>query len=90
MQNDLLKFRKGLTSFTCFSLILISNNSELAAKYITNKDMSLYKNNINLQDIIQDENNVRSLFNSNKENNLLIADNGEKFDAFDWRRKKIR
>ncbi len=81
MQNDLLKFRKGLTSFTCFSLILISNNSELAAKYITNKDMSLYKNNINLQDIIQDENNVRSLFNSNKENNLLIADNGEKFDA---------
>ena len=81
MQNDLLKFRKGLTSFTCFSLILISNNSELAAKYITNKDMSLYKNNINLQDIIQDENNVRSLFNSNKENNLLLADNGEKFDA---------
>ena len=37
MQKHFLKFSKVLTNFTCFPLILISNNSELAAKYLPNE-----------------------------------------------------
>ena len=34
MQKHFLKFRKVLTNISCSPLILISNNSELAAKYL--------------------------------------------------------
>ena len=37
MQKDLLKNRKVITSIACFHLIFISNNSELAAKYLSDK-----------------------------------------------------
>jgi len=36
MQKHFLKFTKSFTNFACFPLILISNNSELAAKYLPN------------------------------------------------------
>ncbi len=36
MQKHFLKFSKAFTNITCFPLILISNNSELAAKYLPN------------------------------------------------------
>ena len=37
MQKHLLKFRKVFTNIACSPLILISNNSELAAKYLPNE-----------------------------------------------------
>ena len=36
MQKHFLKFRKFFTNVACSPLILISNNSELAAKYLPN------------------------------------------------------
>ena len=36
MQKHFLKFGKIFTNFACYPLILISNNSELAAKYLPN------------------------------------------------------
>ena len=36
MQKHFLKFRKVFTNIACSPLILISNNSELAAKYLPN------------------------------------------------------
>ena len=36
MQKHFLKFRKVFTNIACSHLILISNNSELAAKYLPN------------------------------------------------------
>ena len=42
MQKHSLKFGKVFTNVTCFPLILISNNSELAAKYLpTEVDQSI-------------------------------------------------
>ena len=37
MKKDFLKFRKVFTNIACSPLILISNNSELAAKYLPNE-----------------------------------------------------
>ena len=37
MQKHFLKFSKVFTNIACSPLILISNNSELAAKYIPNQ-----------------------------------------------------
>ena len=37
MQKQFLKFGKVFSNFACYPLILISNNSELAAKYLPNK-----------------------------------------------------
>ncbi len=37
MQKHSLKFRKFFTNIACSPLILISNNSELAAKYLPNE-----------------------------------------------------
>jgi len=36
MEKHFLKFRKVFTNVACPPLILISNNSELAAKYLSN------------------------------------------------------
>ena len=48
MQKHFLKFRKVITNFACSPLILISNNSELAAKYLPNEvDQSITKLEIN-------------------------------------------
>ena len=62
MRNDLSEFTKVLTSFSCFSLILISNNSELAAKYLSSKGGQTYKNKVNLQKINKSDNNLKSDF----------------------------
>ena len=37
MQKNLLKFRKVFINVACSALILTSNNSELAAKYLPNE-----------------------------------------------------
>ena len=76
MRMELLKSKKIISSFACFSLILISNNSELAAKYSFNKGGELFKKNDNTQKINQNENNLISEFDLLESNNLFIADNG--------------
>ena len=53
MQKHILKFRKVFINVACFPLILISNNSELAARYLLNdidkSITSLEINNINAE-----------------------------------------
>ena len=78
MRNNLSKFKKAFTSMACFSLILISNNSELAAKYNLDKEGEFKKNKINIQNTNQYDNDPISNFNFIEKNNVLIVDNGEK------------
>ena len=58
----------------CFSLILISNNSELAAKYLLGNEGEFNKNKINLQNTNQYSTEPVSPFEFVKKNNFLIAD----------------
>ena len=76
MQKDLLKYRKVITSIACFHLILISNNSELAAKYLSDKAGETIKTQI----IDKDENDLFLAFDLQQKNNVLIADNGKKLN----------
>ena len=55
MQPDFLKFRKVITSIACSPLMLISNNSELAAKYLSNDSGEFLK----AHDINVVENNLK-------------------------------
>ena len=77
MRNDFSKFTKVFTSITCFSLILISNNSELAAKYLLDLDGEFKKIKINNKNVNQQLNDPMRVFDFAKQNNILIADNGD-------------
>ncbi|MDC3119020.1 BamA/TamA family outer membrane protein [Prochlorococcus sp. AH-716-K03] len=77
MQNNVSKFTKAFTSIACFSFILISNNSELAAKYSQIKEVGFNKNKINFQNINQYSNGPISNFNFVNKNNILIVDNSK-------------
>ena len=77
MKNNLSKFSKAFTSMACFSLIFISNNSELAAKYFLEKDGELNKSKIKLQNSIQYANEPISGFENLKKKNLLIVENSQ-------------
>ncbi|MCR8538902.1 MAG: BamA/TamA family outer membrane protein [Prochlorococcus marinus CUG1439] len=76
MQKQFLKFRKVFTNIACSPLILISNNSELAAQYLPNDvDQSIITYEI--KDL------KKGLFRGldNKQNkNFLIAENKEKIN----------
>ena len=74
MRKDLSKLTKAFTSIACFSLILISNNSELAAKYLFDKEGEFNKNKINLQNTNQYIDDPVSAFEFVKKNNFLIVD----------------
>ena len=74
MQKDLVKYRKVFTSIACFHLILISNNSEIAAKYLFDKEGEI----INTHIIDKGENNLFLAFDPQRNNNVLISDNGKK------------
>ncbi len=79
MRNNLSKYTKALTSMACFSLIFISNNSELAAKYLPHKKEVRNNNKVNPQNTNKYLNNPISTFDFvKKNNNVLIVDNGEK------------
>ena len=78
MRNNLSKFTKALRSIASFSLILISNNSELVAKYLPSNEKEFNEDKINIQNINQYENDPISVFNFVKKNQVLIVDNGEK------------
>jgi len=73
MQKHLLKFRKVFTNIACPPLILISNNSELAAKYLPNK---VEQSNTNLE-INNIKNGLVQEFDTKQEKNLLFAENKE-------------
>ena len=71
MQKHFLKFRKVLTNFTCYPLILLSNNLELAAKYIPNEVKQTVKT-------LEIKNNNDGLFQRvdiKAETNFFIAEN---------------
>ncbi len=73
MQKHFLKFRKVFTNVACTPLILISNNLELAAKYLPNEiDQSIKKLEINkiMNGLFQD-------FDIQNEKNFFIAENKE-------------
>ena len=74
MHKDLVKFRKTLASLACSPLILISNNLELVAKYLPNKEEGpiRYKTNEEV------ENDLLLGFNNSQKDGVLIADNEEK------------
>ena len=46
MRNNLSKYTKAFTSMACFCLVLISNNTELAARYLLDKEGEFKKINI--------------------------------------------
>ena len=71
MQKHSLKFRKGLINIACSTLILILNNSELAAKNLLNE---IKQPNIN-SEINKINNGLIKRFDIKKESNLLIAEN---------------
>ena len=76
MQKQFLNFRKVFTNIACSPLMLISNNSELAAKYLQN-DLQ--------QEIITSEINKKnnSLFQgiyTDQEKNFFIAENNDKIE----------
>ena len=75
MRNDFSKFTKVFTSITCFSLILISNNSELAARYLLDLDGEFKKIKINNKNVNQQLNDPMPVFDFAKQNNILIVDN---------------
>ncbi len=71
MQKHSLKFKKVITNIACSPLILISNNSELAAKYLPN---TVEKSIVNLE--LKNINNLfYQGFDIKKEKNLLISEN---------------
>ncbi len=78
MRNNLSKFTKAFTSMACFSFIFISNNSELAARYLLNKEGEFKKIKINNKNTNQYLNDPISAFNFAKKNNVLIVDNGKR------------
>ncbi len=73
MQKNFLKFSKAFTNITCFPLILISNNSELAAKYLSNDiDPSIPTLEIpNINDDLFQEIEIK------KEKKFFLAENNE-------------
>ena len=74
MPKHFLKFRKIFTNLACSPLILISNNAELAAKYLPNDDETSIKK---LE--ISNFNNL--LFQGfAREKNLFIAENDKNID----------
>ncbi len=71
MQKHFLKFGKVFTNVSCFPLILISNNSELAAKYLQN-DVDPLINNL---EIPINKNDLFQGIDVKKEKKFLLADN---------------
>ncbi|MDC3019535.1 BamA/TamA family outer membrane protein [Prochlorococcus sp. AH-736-E15] len=73
MQKHFLKFGKVFSNIACTQLILISNNSELAARYLPNNiDQSLISSEIN-----NSSNEWFNSFNGKQKISFLMAENQE-------------
>ena len=75
MQKHFLKFRKFFTNVACSPLILISNNLELASKYLPNDVDQSTK----ALEIKKTNNSFLQGSDIRKENNLFFADNKKKY-----------
>ncbi len=73
MQKHFLKFRKVFTNIACSPLILISNNSELAAKYLPNE----VEQSITNLEINKIKNGLFQEVDIKHEKNFFIAENKE-------------
>jgi len=73
MQKHFLKFGKVFTNVACTPLILISNNSELAAKYLP----SDYEQSIKNLEIANINNVFFQVNDFKKEKKFLLAENNE-------------
>ena len=71
MPKHFLKFRKVFTNIACSPLILISNNSELAAKYLQNED----EQSISILEINNINNGLFQGFDIKQEKNFFVAEN---------------
>ena len=71
MQKHFLKFGKVCINVACSPLILISNNSELAAKYLPN-DVDQSKTTLEILNI---KNDLFQGIDIKKEKELLLAEN---------------
>jgi len=74
MQKHFLKFGKVFTNVVCTPLILISNNSELAAKYLPNEfDQSIKTLEIpNINNVF-----FQGIDNPKKQKFLIVENNNE-------------
>ena len=71
MKKHFLKFKKVFTNIACSPLILMSNNSELAAKYLPN-DFEQSVKRLEMKNI---NSSLLKGFNHKPARNLLIAEN---------------
>ena len=71
MQKHFLKFRKVFTNIAFSPLILISNNSELAAMYLSNS----FEQSISTLEIKNINDGLIQGFDIKQEKNFLIAEN---------------
>ena len=76
MQKHFLKFKKVITNIACSPLLLISNNSELAAQYLPND----LEHSIKTQKINNINNVLFQEFNVQPEKNVFIAENENNLD----------
>ena len=76
MQKQFLNFRKVFTNIACSPLILISNNSELAAKYLPND----FEQKIITSEINNKNNSLFQVLYNNQEKNFFIAENNENIE----------
>ena len=76
MQKHFLKFKKVITNIACSPLLLISNNSELAAQYLPND----LEHSIKTQKINNINNVLFQGFNVQPEKNVFIAENENNLD----------
>ena len=76
MQKHSLKFNKVLINIACSPLILISNNSELVAKYLPND----FERLITELEINNTKNSLFEGFDIEKEKNLFFAENKKNID----------
>ncbi len=73
MQKHFFKFRKVVTNMACSPLILISNNSEIAAKYLPND----IEQSITISEVKKIKNDLFKGFALKQEKNLFFAENHE-------------
>ena len=76
MQKHFLKFGKVFTSVACTPLILISNNSELAAKYLPND----FEQKIITSEINNENNSLFQGLYTNQNKNFFIAENNDNIE----------
>ncbi|MBO8230641.1 hypothetical protein CU313_07385 [Prochlorococcus marinus str. MU1404] len=71
MQKHFLKFKKVFTNIACSPLILISNNSELAAKYLSND----FEQSISTLEIQNIQDGLIQGFDIKQQKNFFMAEN---------------